>query len=133
MILNEDTVNMHHRINYLHNLMVYAKEEGHILDLVYEKFRYAAQFPLSDCLMRCSFQQKFKEVKESKNDELRAYAALVWNEIQAEGFTCLGCKHILSMDYNLRTERYCYLCDPAITLEECLSDDPIERFKHLTV
>lgn len=38
-------------------------------------------------------------------------------------FTCLGCGHKLTMDYNARTKNYCYLCDPNITLEECLSDD----------
>lgn len=46
----------------------------------------------------------------------------------ADGFICQGCKHELPMDFNLRTEGFCYLCDPNITLAECISDEPIERF-----
>ena len=42
-------------------------------------------------------------------------------------FICKGCKHELYIDFNLRTKGFCYLCDPNITLEECLSDEPIKR------
>ena len=49
------------------------------------------------------------------------------NMVLAPGFICQGCKHELPMDFNLRTEGFCYLCDPNITLAECLSDEPIER------
>ena len=42
-------------------------------------------------------------------------------------FTCRGCQHYLPMEFNVRTEGFCYLCDPNITLEECLSDEPLER------
>lgn len=54
-------------------------------------------------------------------------AAIVGNNVLAAGFICQGCKHELPMDFNLRTEGFCYLCDPNITLAECLSDEPIER------
>jgi len=53
--------------------------------------------------------------------------AIVGNTVLAAGFICQGCKHELPMDFNLRTEGFCYLCDPNITLAECLSDEPIER------
>lgn len=42
-------------------------------------------------------------------------------------FTCQSCKHNLPIEFNVRTEGFCYLCDPNITLEECLSDEPLER------
>lgn len=42
-------------------------------------------------------------------------------------FKCKGCSCILLNDYSLRTEGWCYLCDPNITLDELLSDNPIER------
>ena len=47
--------------------------------------------------------------------------------VLADGFICQGCKHELPIDFNVRTEGFCYLCDPNITLEECLSDAPLER------
>lgn len=47
--------------------------------------------------------------------------------IKPATFICKGCNHELPMEFNLRTEGYCHLCDPNITLEECLSDEPIKR------
>ena len=40
-------------------------------------------------------------------------------------FVCKGCNHLLNNVCQLRTAGYCYLCDPNITLEELLSDEPI--------
>lgn len=42
-------------------------------------------------------------------------------------FTCKGCGHNLPMEFNVRTENYCYLCDPKVTLNECLSKEPLEH------
>ena len=64
----------------------------------------------------------------STNVQPSTEAAIVGNNVLADGFICQGCKHELPMDFNLRTEGFCYLCDPNITLAECLSDEPIERF-----
>ena len=47
----------------------------------------------------------------------------------AKNFTCQNCKHELPNKFNLRTKGYCYLCDPNITLDECLSDKPISKTK----
>ena len=69
--------------------------------------------------------KKSLEAKTLKNG---TEAAIVGNTVLADGFICQGCKHELPMDFNLRTEGFCYLCDPNITLDECLSDEPIERF-----
>jgi len=44
-------------------------------------------------------------------------------------FKCKGCSCELTADYSLRTEGWCYLCDPNITLEELLSDKPIDDGK----
>lgn len=41
-------------------------------------------------------------------------------------FVCKGCTHELPNSYSMRTDGYCYLCDPAITLAECVSDEPIK-------
>ena len=49
------------------------------------------------------------------------------NRLLADGFTCQACNHHLPIEFNVRTEGLCYLCDPNITLEECLSDEPLER------
>jgi len=64
---------------------------------------------------------------KSTNVQPSTESAIVGNNVLADGFICQGCKHELSMDFNLRTEGFCYLCDPNITLAECLSDEPIER------
>lgn len=42
-------------------------------------------------------------------------------------FTCQSCKHELPIDYQMRTEGFCYLCDPHITVEELLSDKPFVK------
>lgn len=42
-------------------------------------------------------------------------------------FTCRGCNNELPSEYNVRTDGFCFLCDPKITLEECLSDEPLTR------
>ena len=63
----------------------------------------------------------------STNIQPSTEAAIVCNNVLADGFICQGCKHELPMDFNLRTEGFCYLCDPNITLDECLSDEPIKR------
>lgn len=62
-----------------------------------------------------------------KNFQPTTKPAIVGNNVLADGFICQGCKHELPMDFNLRTEGFCFLCDPNITLAECLSDDPIKR------
>lgn len=64
----------------------------------------------------------------SKNVQPSTEATIVGNNVLADVFICQGCKHELQMDFNLRTEGFCYLCDPNITLAECLSDQQIERF-----
>ena len=42
-------------------------------------------------------------------------------------FYCAGCGHQLVRSYQLRTQDYCYLCDPNITVVELLSDEPIVK------
>ena len=57
-------------------------------------------------------------------------AKFTQKQLLSDGFTCLGCNHHLPMEFNVRTENFCYLCDPNITLEECLSDKPLEIAPH---
>lgn len=50
-------------------------------------------------------------------------------------FTCHACKHVLPNEFQIRTEGYCYLCDPNVTVEELLSskkplDDKIKFKTH---
>lgn len=40
-------------------------------------------------------------------------------------FICKGCRCELERAMSLRTVDYCYLCDPAISIAELLSDQPI--------
>lgn len=40
-------------------------------------------------------------------------------------FTCKACKCKLPIDFQMRTEGFCYLCDPNITIEELLSSKPL--------
>ncbi len=51
-------------------------------------------------------------------------------------FICQGCENHLPMEFNVRTENYCYSCDPNITIDECLSDKPLDRteieYAHIT-
>jgi hypothetical protein len=47
-------------------------------------------------------------------------------------FTCKGCQCTISTDYIMRTDGWCYMCDPNITLEELLSDKPISNEKKET-
>lgn len=46
---------------------------------------------------------------------------------------CHGCGHYVPKDYVLRTQGFCYLCDPNITLEEAISEDPILKIYHLSL
>jgi hypothetical protein len=50
-----------------------------------------------------------------------------------KSFKCHGCGHECNEDYNLRTEGFCYLCDPNITLEECISENEIEKRYTLSI
>lgn len=61
------------------------------------------------------------------NFQVSNSAQIAQNQLLSDGFTCQGCNHHLPMEFNVRTENFCYLCDPNITLEECLSDEPLER------
>lgn len=38
-------------------------------------------------------------------------------------FVCQGCKHELPSAFCMRTEGYCYLCDPNIDVNELLNDE----------
>jgi len=66
-------------------------------------------------------------LKANCRGALRQYSLAEPSTRLADGFTCQGCKHQLPMEFNVRTKNFCYLCDPNITLEECLSDEPLER------
>ena len=43
----------------------------------------------------------------------------------SEVFTCRACGHELPRQFNVKTEGFCYLCDPAVTLEECLNENHV--------
>lgn len=44
-------------------------------------------------------------------------------------FICNGCNHLLDTVFIMKTPGYCYMCDPNVTLEELLSDEPIAETK----
>lgn len=61
-----------------------------------------------------------------------AHTHIVFDEIKnsptEQGlFTCKGCSCELTKDYVLRTEGYCYLCDPNIKLSELLPENKLEE------
>lgn len=41
---------------------------------------------------------------------------------KAETFNCKRCGHNLPKEYQIKTDGYCYLCDPNITVNELLKD-----------
>lgn len=43
-----------------------------------------------------------------------------------DSFICQACNNNLPIEFNVRTKGFCYLCDPNLTLEECLSDLTLE-------
>ncbi len=43
-----------------------------------------------------------------------------------ETFTCRQCQCELPTKVQLRTEDYCYLCDPAISVDELLATEPVK-------
>lgn len=43
-----------------------------------------------------------------------------WLILPVRHFRCKGCNNRLISSFSLKTEGYCYLCDPNITLEEAL-------------
>ena len=65
-------------------------------------------------------KQLFK-IMETKNEN----TTLTKKEPLA--FTCIGCKHELPVEFQIRTAGYCYLCDPNVTVSELLSDESINN------
>ena len=45
----------------------------------------------------------------------------------ADVFRCNACGHELPKTFQLRSEGFCYMCDPDIKLEEPLSDQPLTK------
>jgi hypothetical protein len=41
----------------------------------------------------------------------------------SSSFVCQGCKCEVPNDFSVKTDGYCYLCDPEVTLDECLQDE----------
>ena len=39
-----------------------------------------------------------------------------------DGFKCNGCSHDVPSYFSIKTANYCYLCDPAVTVQELLDD-----------
>ena len=44
-------------------------------------------------------------------------------------FVCKNCNHELPKTFSVKTDQYCYLCDPKVTLEECLQKDYPKTWK----
>ncbi len=36
-------------------------------------------------------------------------------------FKCKGCEHELPLNYSMKNPKYCYLCDPEVTIDELLN------------
>jgi len=59
-----------------------------------------------------------KDLEKDKKEMLEAISILEKHET----FVCKGCAHELQKSYSLRTPEYCFLCDPAISLQELQSE-----------
>lgn len=42
--------------------------------------------------------------------------------METNTFTCKGCGHELPDIFIMRTPNYCYMCDPAVTVDELLAE-----------
>lgn len=49
--------------------------------------------------------------------------------LKPETFNCKGCGHNLPKDYQIKTDGYCYLCDPNVTVDELLKDFEASKIK----
>lgn len=49
----------------------------------------------------------------------------------SSSFVCQGCKCEVPNEFSVKTDGYCYLCDPKVTLEECLQDGCPEAWRQL--
>lgn len=78
-------------------------------------------------------EETFK--KEYNNDPLGAYKSISDNfsdspdnfsekekviKVEILTFKCKGCGHELPVNFQIRTDGYCYLCDPNVTVKELL-------------
>ena len=50
-------------------------------------------------------------------------------ENKQKSFVCKKCNHELPKTFSVKTDQYCYLCDPKVTLEECLQKDYPKTWK----
>ena len=67
--------------------------------------------------------------KEKQNSDKHEHGNDFIADVTRSSFNCKGCGHDLPLDYSVKTDDYCYLCDPAITLEECLQDVKPDSWK----
>ena len=65
--------------------------------------------------------------KPSKNDFNPASCET--NVVGSASFVCKNCNHELPKTFSVKTDQYCYLCDPKVTLEECLQKDYPKTWK----
>ena len=49
--------------------------------------------------------------------------------VGSASFVCKNCNHELPKTFSVKTDQYCYLCDPKVTLEECLQKDYPKTWK----
>ena len=49
--------------------------------------------------------------------------------VGSASFVCKNCNHELPKTFSVKTDQYCYLCDPKVTLEECLQKDYSKTWK----
>lgn len=73
--------------------------------------------------------KKDAEVKLLGKENVNRLDSIPKAESQPDSFVCKGCNHILDNVYVMRTEGWCYMCDPHVTLEELLADEPVAEQK----
>lgn len=102
-------------------------------DYVVESCFGGVLFSLGMCLLEL-IEDRVK--LDAEWEHLRHVTETAWEKAKLEGlkdedlepaFECHGCGHVFLPDVcSLRTDGYCYLCDPNITVDELLSDAPID-------
>lgn len=80
--------------------------------------------------------------RDFKNDPMTAYKAMSDDfkdsptnfsekekvvKVELLTFKCKGCGHELPGNFQMRTEGYCYLCDPKVTVDELLNQKTLNN------
>ena len=69
------------------------------------------------------------ENKDKSSDKAYSEPLQQYSVVGSASFVCKNCNHELPKTFSVKTDQYCYLCDPKVTLEECLQKDYPKTWK----